>query len=181
MKIKTKNLVLMAMMAALTAICAWIAIPIGAVPITLSILAVFLAGGLLSPGCAAASMLVYLFLGAVGVPVFAGFKSGFASFAGPTSGYLVVYPLMALVTALLIKYLPKKLPLFFRAVCGMLCGLVLCYAGGTAWLATMNHISFSAALGSAVAPFVVFDLIKVAAAAALTTALEKPLAALDRT
>ncbi len=180
MKIKTKDLVLMAMMAALTAVCAWITIPIGTVPITLSVLAVFLAGGLLGPGCAAGAMLVYLFVGAVGVPVFAGFQAGFSSFAGPTSGYLIVYPLMALVSSLLIRHLPARLPLFVRAVCGMLCGLLLCYAGGTAWLAVMNRMSFSAALAAGVIPFVGFDLLKIAAAAALTVALEKPLATLDR-
>lgn len=180
MKLKTKDLVLMAMMAAVTAVCSWITIPTPAVPFTLSILAVFLTGGLLRPLAAFLSMVVYFLVGLVGLPVFAGFQAGIAPFAGPTAGYLIAYPIMALVVSLCMTKLPACLPLVLRAVTGMLLALVICYVGGTTWLATARNMSFMVALSAGVVPFIVFDLLKIVAAAALTAALEKPLCALDR-
>ena len=101
MKHQTKAMTLCALFAALTAVCAQISIPLpGGVPLSLSVAAVYLTGLLLAPGWAAASQVVYLLLGAFGMPVYAGFSSGMGVLFGPTGGYLFVYPLMALAVSL---------------------------------------------------------------------------------
>ena len=91
---KTKNLTLVSLMAAVTVIMAQIAIPMPAgIPMTLQTLAVTLAGVILGSKRGAISMLVYLLLGAVGLPVFSGFRGGFAMFVGPTGGFLISFPI----------------------------------------------------------------------------------------
>lgn len=93
---KIYAIIITALFAALTAVFSQISIPIGPVPVNLALLAVFTAAGLLSPGRAVLSQVVYLLLGAVGVPVFSGFRGGFAVLAGPTGGYIVGYIVAAL-------------------------------------------------------------------------------------
>lgn len=102
-KIATKDLVLTALFAALTAVLAQIQLPIGPVPFNLAVFGAFLAGMLLEPAWAAASMGVYMLLGAVGIPVFAGFMGGPAVLLGKTGGYVIGYIFIALATALAVK------------------------------------------------------------------------------
>ena len=89
----TASLVLCGLFAALTAICSYITIPLGftPVPINLATLAVFLAGGLLGKKYGTASIAVYVMMGAVGIPVFAGFQGGVGVLAGPTGGFIAGY------------------------------------------------------------------------------------------
>ena len=128
-KIATKDLVLTALFAALTAVLAQIQLPIGPVPFNLAVFGAFLAGMLLAPAWAAASMGVYMLLGAVGIPVFAGFMGGPAVLLGKTGGYVIGYIFIALATALAVKR-SGKLPVIGAA---MLAGLLICYGFGTAW------------------------------------------------
>ena len=89
MCIRDRKITFCALFAALTAILSQIAIPIGPVPINLATLAVFIAGGLMGPVWGAVSMIVYVALGAVGVPVFAMFTGGISIIVGPTGGYII--------------------------------------------------------------------------------------------
>ena len=84
-----KTMIYCALFAALTAVCSQLAIPIQPVPINLALLSVYIAGGLLGGGMGAASQAVFLLIGAVGVPVFAGFRGGVQALVGPTGGYLI--------------------------------------------------------------------------------------------
>ena len=99
---KLKQLVLTGLFAAFTAVCAIITIPLPVtlVTINLALLAVFLTGALLPKGAALGAQAVYLLLGLVGVPVFAGFAAGPGILMGPTGGYLIAYPVMAFLIAL---------------------------------------------------------------------------------
>lgn len=102
MKINTKSLVICAMFAALTCAVAPISIPLpGGVPITLQQVSVMLAGLLLGAKLGALSQLVYVLLGAFGLPVFAGFHGGMGSILGPSGGFLVGYPFLAAVCGLI--------------------------------------------------------------------------------
>src|SRR4030067_297492 len=101
---KLRFTVLASLMAALTAVGAYIHIPIGPVPIVLSGLFVLLSGLLLGSRWGLISILVYLLVGAIGIPVFAGGKGGFAHFFGPTGGYLFGYALAAWVTGLISEH-----------------------------------------------------------------------------
>ena len=93
-----KTMIYCALFAALTAVCSQLAIPIQPVPINLALLSVYIAGGLLGGGMGAASQAVFLLIGAVGVPVFAGFRGGVQALVGPTGGYLIGYAAAAFVT-----------------------------------------------------------------------------------
>ena len=88
-----------ALMAALTAVGAQLTIPVSPVPFTLQVPVVVLSGLLLGPRYGALAQVVYLVMGAVGIPVFAGFSATDALF-GPTAGYLISYPLAAAVAGL---------------------------------------------------------------------------------
>ena len=107
---KTKNLVFIALSAAFIAICAWLTIP-GPVPFTMQTMAVVTVAALLGPWQGAAAVLVYLLLGAVGVPVFSGFRGGVQALVGPTGGYLVGFLFTALLTGWIARRSDKLLPL----------------------------------------------------------------------
>lgn len=159
--------VLCGLFAAFTAVFSQISLPIGPVPISCSLIAVYLAGLFLPVKTAALSQLVYLLLGIIGVPVFAGFQSGAARLAGPTGGYLLVYPVMALILSLAMVIYDKKLarkPLAARAayiVSAMLVSLIVCYAAGTAWFTVFSGSSFQKALSLTVVPFIAGDIAKI--------------------
>ncbi len=159
--------VLCGLFAAFTAVFSQISLPIGPVPISCSLIAVYLAGLFLPVKTAALSQLVYLLLGIIGVPVFAGFQSGAARLAGPTGGYLLVYPVIALILSLAMVIYDKKLarkPLAARAayiVSAMLVSLIVCYAAGTAWFTVFSGSSFQTALSLTVVPFIAGDIAKI--------------------
>ena len=168
-RMKTKNLAFCALMAAVTAVCAQISIPLpGGVPLTLSVAAVYLSGAFLGPGLAFASQLVYLLLGAFGLPVFAGFSGSLGVLLGSTGGYLLAYPLMAAAVALGRRLWGGKLP---SLAASMLIALLLCYAGGTAWFMAVTQKSLAVSLAACVFPFVPVDLCKIALASAVGSRL----------
>lgn len=172
---KTKDMALCALFAALLAVCAWLVIPAGDVPFTLQTFGVFAALGLLGGKRGTIAILVYLLLGAVGAPVFAGFKGGVGALLGVTGGYLVSYLFMGLVIILAEKGFGRSNLVFLIA--GVI-ALVVCYAFGTAWFVvayarTAGPISWAAALGKCVLPFVIPDLIKLALAALLRARVGK--------
>ena len=102
---KTYDLATMGLMAAVTAIMAQIAIPMPqGVPMTLQTFAVTLAGIILGSKRGAISMLIYLLLGAVGLPVFSGFRGGLGMLVGPTGGFLISFPIMAFIIGLGVHY-----------------------------------------------------------------------------
>jgi len=102
---KLNGMVFAALFAALTAAVAWFKIPLPftPVPITLQTLVVLLSGAMLGPYYGAISMILYLTVGAIGLPVFAGGGSGLGALLGPTGGYLFSYPIAAFVIGLIIK------------------------------------------------------------------------------
>lgn len=166
---KTRDMALCALFAALLAICAWLVIPIGDVPFTLQTFGVFAALGLLGGKRGTIAIAVYLLLGAVGVPVFAGFRGGIGTLFGTTGGYLVSYIFMGLIVMLAEKLFGDRTIVFLIA--GVI-ALAVCYAFGTAWFVvayarTAGPISWAAAIGKCVLPFVLPDLAKLALAVLL--------------
>ncbi len=175
---KLNRLTRVALMAAVTAVCAQIIIPLPFTPIpfSLAIVAVLLCGTLLDKQSALLAQTVYLLLGLIGLPVFSGFAGGPAKLFGPTGGYIFSYLFAAFLTALLLEKLGNRsLPIL---IVSMVAGLAVCYLMGTAWLAYLTKMSFIEALAAGVLPFVAFDLVKIFLAGLLTIALAKPLAAL---
>lgn len=148
-----------ALLAAATAVCAQIAVPLpGGVPLTLSLVAVYLAGALLEPLPAFLSQLCYLLMGFCGIPVFAGFAAGPKVLFGVTGGFLLAYPIMALLVSLAVhRFGGKRFPLLLS----MTVALLLCYLLGCLWFMAQLHRGWEAALTACVLPFVPVDLLKI--------------------
>ena len=165
---KTRNMVYIAMFAVLISICSWISIP-SAVPFTMQTFGIFLAVAVLGGKRGSLAVLVYLLLGLVGVPVFAGFSGGIGCLAGTTGGYIVGFQLTALVMWAMEMMLGKKTFVLFVS---MVLGTAACYAFGTVWFMyvyarTTGAIGLGTALGWCVIPYIIPDLLKAALALAL--------------
>ena len=178
--IKTADITLMALFTAVMAICSWISIP-AAVPFTLQTFAVFLTVGLLGGKRGTLTVLVYLLLGAVGVPVFSGFTGGIGHLLGPTGGYIIGFIFSALMMWTAEKLFGKSLSVLAFS---MAAGLIVCYAFGTAWFVsvytrTTEPISIMTALGWCVFPYIIPDAIKIAVALILTRRLRPVLANIE--
>jgi biotin transport system substrate-specific component len=166
-----RKITLTAVFAAIICVAAPFPIPIGPVPITLSLFAVFLCGSVLPPFYAATATLVYIALGTVGLPVFSNFEAGIGKLIGPTGGFLWSYPFMVLVIALSVK-LFKKRNILSLAV-GILTATFICYTMGTLWFSHLTGNSINQSIAVCVLPFIPADLIKGAATIAVTIGLEK--------
>lgn len=153
----TRQLAVIGVMTAVTCILAPFSLPIGAVPISLTNLAIYFSLYVLGTKYGCVSYLVYLLIGFIGVPVFSGFTSGPGKLLGPTGGYLIGFIPMALVAGILIDKFFSK-----RIVCllGMIGGTIIAYAFGTLWLAYQAGMDWKAALMAGVIPFVPGDLAK---------------------
>ena len=141
-------------------------VPFTAVPFTLTPIAVLLSGAILGARLGAWSQAVYVVAGAIGLAVFSPsltLPPGAARLLGPTGGYLMAYPLAAFVTGWLSEHGWDRR--FLTSFAAMLVGLGVIYLGGVAWLATTFAPSPGAAISAGIAPFLVLDVLKVAAAA----------------
>ncbi|MGN0401193.1 MAG: biotin transporter BioY [Acetatifactor sp.] len=168
----TKNLVLIALMAAIICILGPLSIPLpgGLVPISLTNLAIYFTLYIIGMKRGTVSYLVYLFIGLVGLPVFSGFSGGAGKFFGPTGGYLIGFIFLAVIAGLFIDKWPDNL---FLCILGMILGTAVCYVFGTAWLAYQAGYSFRVALAAGVIPFLPGDTIKILLAAFLGPQIRK--------
>ena len=153
-----------ALFAALLAVCAWLSVPVGDIAFTMQTFGVFLALGVLGGKWGSISILIYLALGAVGMPVFAGFRGGLGVLLGVTGGYIWGFLATGLVywgLEKLNKPLAMGLGLVACYVCGCLCFSV--YAGGA---------GFVGAVVKCVVPYLIPDLCKLVLAAKLARRLK---------
>jgi biotin transport system substrate-specific component len=158
-----KPLILCSLFAALTGICSIISIPLpfSPVPINLALLSVYMAGGLLGAKYGSLSQIIYLLLGAIGLPVFHNLTGGLAIIAGPTGGFIIGYIAAAFIVGLFYSRSNKTSAL----VVGILAGLTACYAFGTFWFIYITGTySLEAALLLCVIPFLPGDALKILAA-----------------
>ena len=155
-----------ALMAAALCVAAPVAVPLGPVPVTLATLVVYLAAGLLGPWRSAAAVGLYLLLGAVGLPVFAGFSGGFPHLLGPTGGFLWGYLLCALLAgALCPRSRPALLPLWLAV------GAAVLYAAGCGWYAWQTHTPLWTAVAVCALPCLAGEMVKIAVASGLILSL----------
>ena len=146
---KTLDMVYIAIFAVIIAVCSWISVPM--------------------------SVLIYVLLGAVGVPVFAGFSSGIGTLFGVTGGYIMGFIFTALIYWLITAIFGKKL---WAIILGMVLGLLACYAFGTIWFMVVYAqkaapIGLAAALMKCVVPFLIPDALKIALAVVITKTVPK--------
>ncbi len=175
---KTKSMILCAVFAAILCVFSVITIPIGPVPITLGTFGVMITAVILGPKKGFVSVLVFILLGAVGLPVFSGFKGGFQVLAGVTGGYLWSYIFMALIIGAISAKLPQNnllgaVKIFLSCVLG----IIVCYTLGTVqFMLIKKGGSLYSALAVCVIPFIPFDLAKALIASYAGMTVRKTLA-----
>ncbi len=173
-----REMILISLFAALTAISGYIFIPLpfSPVPITAQTLIVMLTGNILRPRSSAICMIIYLLLGLIGLPVFAGGSSGMGTLLGPCGGYLLSWPIAVLLISLLSS---KTRPSFLRLFLINVLGIIIIYAIGVFQLAIVTKIGFVSAVMTGAVLFIPADLIKAALASSLSLSINKALPSLS--
>ena len=172
---RTRDMVLIAMFAAIAAICSWITVPTS-IPFTMQTFAVFIAVGLLGGKRGTLAILVWILLGAVGLPVFSGFSGGLGIILGSTGGYIIGFLVGALFMWGMEKVFgTRPIPL----IIAMVAALLIAYTLGTIWFIVVYNggnadpVGLMTVLGWCVFPFIPFDLGKIALAYFLTLRLKR--------
>lgn len=176
-RLGTRDLTLVALFTALTAVCAWISVPVPApfVQFTMQTFAIFAALLALGGRRGTYAVTAYLLLGAVGAPVFSNFRGGLGVLLGTTGGYILGFFFQALLYWLMTAKLGEGMKMKLTA---SVLGLVLCYAFGTAWYLVLyartgSPMGLMTALSYCVFPFIIPDLLKLALAVLLARRIEK--------
>lgn len=169
-----KEISLIAMCSAIITVCAWLSFPVFTIPITLQTFGIFLTLLLLGGKNGTFSILIYILLGLVGVPVFSGFKAGPSALFGPTGGYIIGFILIGIVYLLFTRFVSESI--IIKTV-SLIIGLILCYGFGTVWFSFVyssanEKIGLLSAMSLCVFPFIIPDLLKLIFAVGLYRILE---------
>lgn len=160
-------------MTALLAVSAQVMLPLGPVPFTLQTLVLAMVPAVLDPATSVFTVLAYVVLGAVGLPVFAGFNGGIGALAGPTGGFLWGFVLGCALAGALAKVLDGRIGADLRALVCAAALVFVSYVCGTVQLMALMNLDLAGALAIAVIPFVVPDAVKVAVGARLGCAVAR--------
>lgn len=161
-KQKTLDMVYIALFAVVIVICSWISIPVN-VPFTMQTFGIFLTVSVLGGKRGSMAVLIYILLGTVGIPVFAGFAGGIGIIMGNTGGYIIGFLFSALTMWGMERLFGSKNQIL---VFSMVLGLIVCYAFGTIWFMAVyagnsGPVGFITVLGWCILPFLVPDLVKI--------------------
>lgn len=158
---KFQKLTLCALLAAFICVIAPFSLPFGAVPLSLATFAVYIVASTVDIKIAIPSLLIYIFLGSFGLPVFSGFTGGFQQLAGITGGYIIGYiPCVITVSLLTTKFKTKK----FIYPTSMVFGTLFCYAFGILWYVFQTKCNIQTAFAVCVLPFIAGDVLKIVSA-----------------
>ena len=174
---KTKDMTLIAVMAALICVAGPLSIPVGPIPLSLATFAVYLAGSVLGRKKGTIAVALYLVIGVIGVPVFSGFSGGFQKLAGVTGGYLIGYLPCAYLSGIGAEK-REKAGWWFHPLM-MIAGTVLLYLVGTIVFMLHTGNGLIASLSLCVIPFLIGDAIKIFAATLLTVPVRKAVKAIQ--
>lgn len=171
MKLNTKDLIICAMFASITAILAQIAIPLpfSTVPLTMQVFAVTISGVILGAKKGFISQVIYILLGAIGMPVFAQMSGGAGIIFGYTGGFIMAFPLMAL----LIGCISEKYNSISSIMISMMLALIINYTIGTLWYSFVAGVGFMEGFMVCVVPFILIDLVKVGLATTIGLTIKK--------
>lgn len=156
-QLKLRMMIITALFAAIIGILAQITIPLPLVPITGQTLAIGLAATILGAKFGTISVLLYILIGAAGIPVFAGMSAGISVIVGPTGGFLVGF----IPTAYFIGWMLEKTGYTIKnATIANIIGMIITLCFGTAWLKIAADLSWTAAFTSGFAPFIIVGILK---------------------
>lgn len=167
-----RSMVFMAVFAAIICVCAPFSFQVGPIPITLATFAIYLTGAVLGGKRGVISVIVYILLGAVGLPIFSNFSGGFGALMGPTGGYIIGYIPLVFITGVFAEMNSKK---HWTMIIGMLLGTVALYTFGTAWYMILTGNDLAKSLTLCALPFVPGDGIKIACVTAMALPLKSKL------
>ena len=179
---KTKNLTLVSLFAALTAVGAFISIPLGPVPLTLQTLFVLISGYVLGAKKAALSQLVYIALGLVGLPIFSGFSGGIQTILKPSFGFLIGFVAGAFVVGYISRNIRSLIGYLFAGALGT----VVIYTIGIPYMAFIlntvmdSALSLERILQIGIIAFLPGDIVKLVIAAYLGKRLNVSILSSDR-
>jgi len=158
-KFSIREMCIVAIFTALTAVMAQISIPLpfSPVPITFQLFAIFLCSIILDSKLATTSQIIYVLLGAIGIPVFANFSGGLHSIVGPTGGFIIGFPIMTFVAS----KVSENTKSLFVLILGLLASLMVCYSIGVIQLSFVTKLSISKSIMVAVIPFIPLDVLKI--------------------
>ncbi len=172
---ETLNVTIAASLGVLTAVGAYVTIPLpfSSVSITAQTFFVLLAGLLLGARWGATAMVIYLMIGAAGFPVFSGGAGGIGVMFGPTGGYLIGFVFAAFIVGYIAKRAVGKGSKYRRElfIMGMIVGSAVIYAVGVPWLALVTNFTLTEAVVFGLLPFVLGDVIKAVAAVLVAESL----------
>lgn len=167
-----KKTAIIGILAAVICVLAPFSLPAGAIPVSLTTLAIYIVSCTVSAKYALPAVMIYILLGAAGLPVFSSFTGGFQQIAGLTGGYIIGYiPCSLIVSVFTDKYESKK----FIYPLSMILGTLVCYAFGAARYMQLTDCGLLTALTICVFPFLIGDAIKIAAASCVGITLRKRL------
>ncbi len=174
-KLSIKDITYIAICATLIVVCSWITVPILAVPFTMQTFAVFTALNILGGKKGTISIMIYILLGIIGLPVFSNFSGGIAILVGPTGGYIWGFLLQGVVYIIVEKFFKKNM---LTQIVACFIGMVVCYICGTIWFvnvysAQKEAITYGSALMMCVVPFIIPDLLKLFLSIGLSDRVKK--------
>lgn len=176
-KSRTRSIAYVGLSIAIIAVCSWVTVPIGPVPFTLQMFGIPLIIALLSPLEAISAVYLFVIIGAVGVPLFSGFKGGIGVLMGPTGGFLIGY-LFGVVLAALFLYVVrgKAKSLIAKVTCATIAGLIFttcAYTVGCLQYSLVAGIGVDQAFLVSCAPFIIPDVVKIVVAAICAQPIKK--------
>lgn len=173
---RIKDMVLIALFSAIIVICSLITIP-SAIPFTLQTFAVFLCLNIIGAKKGIISILIYIFLGVVGLPVFSGFNGGIGALLNVTGGYIIGFIFSALTFWLVTSVFNKKSRKIINLIASFM-GLIVCYIFGTLWYILLfikngEAINFISAFTICVLPFIIPDILKIVLSVVISEKINK--------
>ncbi len=169
-KSKSYSIVLVGLFVAIMAICAWVSIPMIPIPVTLQTMGVFITASILGAKKGTVSIIIYILLGAIGLPVFSNFTGGFGILLSPTGGFILGFIFTTFITGFFAEHFKCNICINIIA---MTLGLIACYLAGTIWYCIYAGVDFTTAVLICVVPFLIGDAVKIFIASILVTKLKK--------
>ena len=169
-KISTKQLTILGLLTALMCVLAPLSISTSIVPISLASFVVYLIAYLVDVKYSVTCDIMYIAIGAIGLPVFSGFQGGLQKLTGPTGGYIIGYIFVSLIVGIAVKLFKGNLVAY---IFSLLMGTAVLYAFGTAWFMHVTNLSLGRSLALCVYPFIALDIVKIIVASVIAPSIKK--------